>query len=75
MSPRLPVVSGKQMIAFLTHAGFSSIGQKGSHHKMRHPDGKIAIIPMHRELAPGTLQSILRQSDMTLDALHEWLRD
>ena len=74
MSPRLPVVSGQQMAACLTHFGFSAVGQKGSHRKMRHSDGRIAIIPMHRELAPGTLRSILRQSELSVDAIREWLR-
>ncbi|MHB1685233.1 MAG: type II toxin-antitoxin system HicA family toxin [Bacilli bacterium] len=55
MSPHLPVMSGQQMVACLSHFGFSTIGQRGSHRKMRHLDGRTAIIPMHSELAPGTL--------------------
>ncbi len=73
MSPHTPVLSGQQMVACLSHFGFSTVGQKGSHRKMRHADGRTAIIPMHRELAPGTLHSILRQSDLSMDALRDWL--
>lgn len=73
MSPHTPVLSGQQMVACLSHFDFSTVGQKGSHRKMRHVDGRTAIIPMHRELAPGTLRSILRQSGLSINALHEWL--
>jgi predicted RNA binding protein YcfA (HicA-like mRNA interferase family) len=31
---------------------------------MRHPNGRTVIVPMHRELAPGTLASILRQAGL-----------
>lgn len=74
MSPRTPVLSGQQMVSFLSHFEFSTVGQKGSHRKMRHADGRTAIIPMHRELAPGTLHSILRQSGLSMTALHDWLK-
>ncbi len=39
-----------------------AVSQRGSHQKLRHPDGRTAIVPTHHELAPGTLYSILRQS-------------
>jgi len=31
----------------------------------------VAIVPLHSELAPGTVKSILRQADLTLDELGE----
>ena len=43
------------------------MSQKGSHLKMRHPDGRVVIIPMHREIATGTLRSILRQAKLTIE--------
>jgi predicted RNA binding protein YcfA (HicA-like mRNA interferase family) len=73
MSPRAPVLSGHQMVSCLSHFGYFTVSQKGSHLKMRHFDGRTVIIPMHRELAPGTLHSILRQSGLTVDAILEWL--
>lgn len=59
MSPALPVVSGTDVVAALTKAGFVRVSQCGSHVKMR-KDDRVAIVPMHRELAQGTLGSILR---------------
>ena len=68
--PKLPRVSGKEVKHALERAGFREVSQKGSHVKMRHDDGRTVIIPMHSELAPGTLRSILRQARLTVE---EWL--
>ncbi len=43
------------------------MSQKGSHIKLRNSDGKTVIVPLHRELAKGTLGSILRQAGMTVE--------
>jgi Predicted periplasmic or secreted lipoprotein len=71
MSPKLPVVSGKQIIAALESAEFTTVSQRGSHVKLRHPSGKVVIVPLHDELAIGTLKSILRQAELDVD---EFLR-
>ena len=55
------------MLAVLTSIGFVQVSQKGSHVKVRHQDGRVAIIPLHRELATGTLRSILRQAGISMD--------
>ncbi|MCL4318704.1 MAG: type II toxin-antitoxin system HicA family toxin [Firmicutes bacterium] len=73
MSSRLPVLSGRQVVTALTRAGFATVGQKGSHVKLRHSDGRTAVVPLHRELAVGTLRSILRQCQWTTDDLMELL--
>jgi predicted RNA binding protein YcfA (HicA-like mRNA interferase family) len=49
------------------------MGQRGSHVKLRHVDGRTVIVPMHRELAPGTLRSILRQAGFSADGFRELL--
>ncbi len=67
MSPALPVVSGAEAVRALGKAGFKRASQRGSHVKLRHADGRVAIVPMHDELARGTLRSILRQADVTPD--------
>jgi predicted RNA binding protein YcfA (HicA-like mRNA interferase family) len=65
--PKLPVVSGADTGRALGRGGFGEIAQRGSHVKMRHADGRTAIVPLHRELAPGTLRSILRQAGLSVD--------
>lgn len=67
MSPYLPRMSGPELITVLAIIGFVQVSQKGSHVKLRHPDGRIAIVPVHKELATGTLRSIIRQAGMTVD--------
>ena len=67
MNPRLPVVSGAQAVSTLRKAGFEQVSQRGSHVKLRNDEGRTAIIPLHRELAPGTLRSILRQASLSVE--------
>ena len=65
MSPALPQVSGKQVVQALESAGFEHRSTKGSHAKLRHPDGQVVIVPLHREIVRGTLGSILRQAGLS----------
>lgn len=67
MSPRLPVVSGSEAVSALGKVGFAHVRQRGSHVKLRNAEGRTAIVPLHRELAPGTLRSILRQAGLSAD--------
>jgi len=67
VSPRLPVVSGRDTITALSKAGFVEISQRGSHVKLRNAEGRTAIVPLHRELAPGTLRSVLRQAAISVE--------
>ena len=73
MSPRLPVVSGEDAIRALRNGGFRQISQRGSHVKLRNGSGLTAIVPLHRELAPGTLRSVLRQSQLSIEEFAELL--
>ncbi len=64
------------MINALKRDGFEVLSQKGSHVKLQKmgPAGpQIVIVPMHSELKPGTLASILRQAGLSRDALKELL--
>lgn len=54
--PKLPVVSAKTLIKALTDLGFSFVSQHGSHIKMKHPDGRTAIVPNHKIIKKGTLK-------------------
>jgi predicted RNA binding protein YcfA (HicA-like mRNA interferase family) len=69
---RLPVISGREMVRLLSKIGFAIVGRKGSHARLKRRRGKeilIVIVPMHHELARGTLRSILRQANLTVDDL------
>ena len=54
----------------LEAAGFTQVSQKGSHVKFirRTDEGtRTAIVPRHREVAVGTLRSIMRQAGLAPD--------
>ncbi len=60
--------SYREIVNALKRLGFSTISQRGSHIKMRGIiDGKLqtAIIPAHKQVALGTLSSILKQANIT----------
>ncbi len=63
-------ISGKDMIRALERLGFLQIRQQGSHIilKKQTPNGEIGcVVPLHRELALGTLKSILKQAGIDLN--------
>ncbi|MEV4437232.1 type II toxin-antitoxin system HicA family toxin [Streptomyces sp. NPDC049585] len=69
MSPAVPRgLSGERVGKALLRGGFEYVSTRGSHAKYR-ADDRTVIVPLHSELAPGTLRSILRQADWTLDQL------
>jgi predicted RNA binding protein YcfA (HicA-like mRNA interferase family) len=61
------------VVRALTKAGFAEVSQRGSHVKLRNEIGRTVIVPLHRELARGTLRSILRQADLTVEAFTDLL--
>ncbi|MDO8460451.1 MAG: type II toxin-antitoxin system HicA family toxin [Nanoarchaeota archaeon] len=75
--PKLPIVSGKDVVKALSKIGFNHIRTHGSHAILTKQDpikGKITVpVPLHKELAKGTLKSIMRQTDVTLEQLLDLL--
>ncbi|MEO5674179.1 MAG: type II toxin-antitoxin system HicA family toxin [Chitinophagales bacterium] len=62
---KLKILSGKSTCAILSKHGFLEVRRKGSHMIMQKktPGSTITVpVPDHKELAKGTLQSIIRQS-------------
>lgn len=62
--PRLPRISGHDAIRTLERMGFHRARQRGSHVVMRRGD-RGCVIPLHKELAIGTLRGSLRQAGIT----------
>jgi predicted RNA binding protein YcfA (HicA-like mRNA interferase family) len=72
MSPKLPVVSGDELIRALAKFGYVAVRQKGSHVRLRHasdPQRNPVTIPLHDEVAFGTLRRILRDAAVTVEKL------
>jgi predicted RNA binding protein YcfA (HicA-like mRNA interferase family) len=64
--PRLRRLSARQILRILQASGFSIVSVRGSHAKLRREiedqPPQILTVPLHRELAPGTVQAIYRQA-------------
>lgn len=73
--PPVPAVRGDRVIRALERAGFKIARIAGSHHIMRHPDGRGTTVPVHpgRDVAKGTLRGILDDIDLTVDEFRELL--
>ena len=71
--PKLPPLSGREVIHALERLGFEQGGQSGSHVKLRRA-GISCIVPLHREVKRGTLAGILRQAQLTPDEFMQGLR-
>ena len=69
--PRHKRLTGKELIRALKKAGFVVIRVQGSHHRLRHPDGRVTTVPVHagETIGPGLLAQILRDCDLTHEAL------
>ena len=64
----LPVISGKELVKILEKSGFFTVRILGSHHRMRHTDGRVTTIPVHGniDLPKGLLRKIIRE-DLQMD--------
>lgn len=54
--PKLPIISGKELIKSLEKIGFEIKRQRGSHIIMKHHDGRVVTIPLQRKIKKGTLK-------------------
>ena len=64
---KLPRLSGQETISVLEKAGFVVVRKRGSHVvlKKHTASGNIGcVVPLHKELAIGTLQGILKQAQI-----------
>lgn len=66
---RLQALKSAQVLGALTRAGFQRVRQKGSHVRLRHPDGRIVTVPEHgaHDLGRGLLRKILRDAEIGVD--------
>jgi len=66
-----PSLQGKQLIKALEKIKFSVIRIKGSHHFLKHSDGRCTVVPVHSGeiIGPGLVTKILRDCELTRDDL------
>ena len=67
--PKLPVLSGKEVIKKLANCGYLIIRQKGSHVRLINDDSsrKPITVPLHSEIKPGLLYRIIKDAGISLE--------
>lgn len=72
---KLPVVSGSEAVAAFLKLGYERDHQRGSHMVLRHrdPPHRRLTVPDHRELAKGTLRSLIREAGLTVEEFRSLL--
>lgn len=77
MTPRLPRITGVEVIRALRRVGWYTERQKGSHVHLRHADhpGMRVTVAVHagETIRPGTLNAILDQAGLTIEQFAELL--
>jgi len=69
LSRRFPVCNGPDVVKVLRRHGFALVGQRGSHQKWRHTDGRQVIVAQHgsKAIPLGTLKSIIEGSGLDVE--------
>jgi predicted RNA binding protein YcfA (HicA-like mRNA interferase family) len=68
MSAKLPVISGRDAVRVFEKFGWA-VARQASSHIILTKTGEIVTlsVPDHRELAKGTLRSLIRSANLTVD--------
>jgi len=71
---RFPVFEGKDIVDILKRFGFVIDRQRGSHVFMKHPDGRVTVVPVHagETIGPGLFAKIIRDVELTRE---DFLKD
>ena len=69
--PKLPRLTGTELLKALQRLGFSVVRVKGSHHIMKSDDGRRTVVPIHsgETIGPGLLSKILDEAEVTVEEL------
>ena len=66
--PPLPALKGREVVHIFASFGWKTVRQNGSHIIMIKEGEMITLsIPDHKEVAKGTLRSLIRMAGLTLD--------
>lgn len=67
--PKLPVVSGREVVKALSKVGFALDHQTGSHIILRQeqPPHRRLTVPNHKEIAKGTLRAIIGDAGLSVE--------
>ena len=72
----LPVISGREAVKVFEALGWETARQRGSHMILvRAGDIETLSVPDHREVAKGTLRSLIRSAGITVDEFHDAMKN
>ena len=71
--PKLPRnIKPKRLVTFFKTLGFKEVGKRGSHIRLKHPDGRWTQVAVHPKPIPqGTLRKIISQAKLSKEQLEE----
>jgi len=72
---RTPRIAGSELVSALAKGGFAVLRIRGSHHFLRHDDGRSTVVPAHsgETIGPGLLHRILRDCQLSVEDLQRLL--
>lgn len=72
--PKLPNLSGRQIVKALYRLGYKEIRQKGSHIRLDCPGKKRVTVPNYKSIDKSLLMKILRDAELTPEEFLEFLK-
>lgn len=74
---KLKPVDAETVVKALTKIGFQPVRQHGSHLVLKHPDGRITVVPVHKgeDLGRGILRKIANDAQITREELMQILEN
>lgn len=70
MSPRVPQITARELVAFLKRQGFVEERQSGSHLTLRHSERRLSVtVPLHGgcDIGRGLAARALRDAGFTVE--------
>lgn len=63
---KIPKLTGKEIVKVLEKLGFNITRIRGSHHILKHKDGRMTVIPVHSNeiIGPGLFLKILDNCEL-----------
>ena len=71
--PKLPILSGKEIIKSLEKIGYRQVRQRGSHIRLSCPGKRSVTVPDYKTISRGLLRKILRDAELSSEDLNKIL--
>jgi len=67
----------EKLIKALAKVGFKPVRQRGSHIILKHDDGRVTVVPVHRdeEIGRGLLSKIIKDAGLTREDFQKLLKE